>query len=163
MKHYYPAELAAKVDAVNRCNQVAQQALPILAEFFQQYIGQKIINADGSMSKRIRDKMPKIDHLFTGKHDRWFRNQSDYTVSFCLHCDELYEHPNGYHSSVYHEVSIYIGHLRDGILIDCNCQNRPEDFKTDYSAQAIIDTQAKIAQLKEQISQLKSQIHPFTY
>lgn len=137
----HPTPLAAKVAARNNAHAYALKLFPVLAEFWAGYVGQKIENNDGTIAKRIKDKMPAFPE--TGKTQfelSVYRHTSDYSLAWTVKACECHPGRNSrpgdtYQIANYYEVTVYVGDMRNGVLTAI--KDAPTYLRTDYTVEGV--------------------------
>lgn len=146
--------LETRVNGVNRANKYGNELYHILRKVFKPFIGQKVIRKTGGLMKKIQNIIDSLD-LPSGIPLQVYRNSfSDYSLAYTVKTCET-SNCRAY----YHEISVYIGNLENGILKDMNYPF--PDFKTDYKAETIIEKRKLYKELKEKADRAKSELFPF--
>ncbi len=140
------------VKAVNKANQNANDVQPVLALFFEKYVGQTVLKADGTFLKKIADNLPKF---LTNSDLRICRGQSRYSVSWSVIASE--NDPESH--SISHEVNVYVGELNDGVLTKVLPPH--EKRRTDYKAEEVLAERQRIKDLQKVVDDAKSALFPF--
>lgn len=146
------AALNAKVKAVNHAHEVAHEVYRRFREALQPYLGQNVTKKDGTLLKKVADKMPEFPH----QHDLMvYRNSSDYTLSWTVKTNE---HIEGTHGCLYYERTVYIADIRDGVI-----EKFYDDFeaRTDYTADEIKEKRAAFDKAEKALQEAKSALWPF--
>lgn len=156
----YRTELEAKVAVVNKVRAEVNRLTPLVIADFTPLVGQKIMKSCGLMAK--------FEHLKPASNAKFqvFRNGSDYTLSFTIKSDSLFEKENefantGHHyqSSFYHEETIYIGELNGPILVSIM---KFEPLKCDYTVDEVKKARIKVEEAEDAFSNAKSTLSPFS-
>lgn len=149
MKTYTINKLAAKIRAVNTANEQGKLLYEQIVEKITPFIGTKVFRADNTLIKKIAQEIETPQE----KDILIYQNSSRYTLSYVVKssCRDGGEYES-------HEVMVYIGNIRDGILTDLL---EPFNERSDFSTQEIIDVMAAIKNLEEKLSQAKNQIYAF--
>lgn len=145
--------LSARVKAVNRANECAKQLYPVLREVFEPLVGQKVLTADGSLMKRIKDKLPELPN--TGRLSVHFNcGTIGHLVGFTINtCENVPPH-----FCTYHNIGLYIGWVRDGILTELA---EPFDGRTDWTAEEVLQAREEYKAAQKAAEQAKSKLGPF--
>lgn len=143
------AALIARVNGVNLANHCANVYGPEIVKVFQKYLGEKIEKVDGKLLSKIQkevDDLPKSEATI-------YRYGSDYNLIYCFKtCTTV----NGH--AYYHETSVYIGEIRNGVLTKIN--NLPH-FKTDYRAEDVHAAREKYQKAKQVADAALNDLYPF--
>lgn len=107
-------ELAANIKAVNRANAAAMDYQRLLLAYFSQFVGQKVLKADGSFTKKVQDDLPKLPEEYRA---RTWREGSNYSLSWGVDCTEEATSESGRHTSTtYGKSSFQVGLLDGDVL-----------------------------------------------
>ena len=149
-------KLQARVEAVNKANTLANEVYAKLTAFFAAYVGQKIFNADGSMVKKIRDKMPTFPDNrslnVTAAHSR-------YNIAYTVNACESYEE-RGNTFGMYHHTITYIGDLDNSNILKAISQNGG-NFRTDYTVEDVAAKREAYKVAKAAADKAQSDLFPF--
>lgn len=143
--------LAAKVKAVNRANEYANDVAQVLAKFFQPYVGQTIIKADGSLLAKIEKKMPVFANnnslvvLFRRGRDL------DFEIKAC-------ENIVGTYQCVYHHAYITVGDMRGGELLSIRM---PNVHRCDYTVEGVLAAGEAVREARSALSTAQGNLEPF--
>ena len=143
--------LSPKVKAVNVANAYGIELYDKLAAVFTPLVGCKIEKADGTLLAKVAKLMPSLPH---GVGLSVYRYTSNYSLMYVVKTCES----DGYNGCMYHETSVYIGEMRDGVLVKL-C-NKPE-LRTDYTVAEVEANRKAYEVAKEAASQAESKLHPF--
>lgn len=142
--------LAARVKAVNAANRKAGEIYDTLAIRFAPYVGCKIEKADGGLLAKIVKGLPEFPYS-NGLHV--YKYASNYSlvwmVKTCEVCDG---------TACYHETGVYIGEMRDGVLLKL-C-NRPE-LRSDYTVEEVVANREAYEAAKKVADDAQGKLHPF--
>ncbi len=149
--------LTARVNAVNRANDYANKLWPQLAEVFRPLVGKKIYKADGTLLEKYVKLLPEFEQ---GNSLHVYRNAyGEYSLSWVVKtCETVQVVEGDYSHAYYHETSLYVGSVRDGVLIEIGEQPK---FRTDYSAADIEAKRAAYKAAKDLADFTMGQLHPF--
>ncbi len=154
MKH--ASHLAARVAAVNRANAEANRLFPILAAAIAPFLGKKVVTAQGDRTQAFRKALDPLCELSGAQFPQAFVSVlGGYTVTLEVRTRESY----GDHSCTYHDTAIYLGALRDGVLIER--QNSFEPLRTDYSADEVARLRIAAEQARDTAREAESACNPF--
>lgn len=127
----------------------------MLRPYFSELLGIKVINADGSISKKIRHGA-EMAMLFLKPDDgitHWFEPGS-YFIYF--RCRKVYQ---------WNETTHYV---EGGVCVACIDGGKvgpfmkdPTPLRTDYDAEEVFDVYARIKQLEASIRDCRQDIEPF--
>jgi hypothetical protein len=142
-------KLQAKVKAVNRANQAATELYAKLAPIFAPLVGKKIINKEGRLLAKVWKLMPDIFQNWSVYHPA-----SDYSLVFVVKTMESL--PDGL--CIYHETSVYVGELREGVLTKlCDAPN----LQATYTEREIIAKRLKYEEAKKAMDEAQNDLYPF--
>lgn len=151
----YLQKLQLEVETRNQINIALNQAADMLRPYFSELLGVKVINADGSISKKIRHGA-EMAMLFLKPDDgitHWFEPGS-YFIYF--RCRKVYQ---------WNETTHYV---EGGVCVACIDNGKvgpfmkdPTPLRTDYDAEEVFDVYARIKQLEASIKDCMREIAPF--
>ena len=104
-------EIEANVKAYNRVAEVAQYLQTELKAIFAEYVGQKVIKADGSLLASIQKKLSNLSKI---QKVTIYQYRSHYSLVWVVKTSE----PRPWLGCIclYREISVYVGDLTDGVL-----------------------------------------------
>jgi hypothetical protein len=141
--------LAARVKAVNTANAKAGEVYDQLAAIFAPYVGCKIEKADGGLLAKVAKALPE----FVGNGLHVYKYASNFSlvwmVKTCEVCDG---------TACYHEAGVYVGEMRDGVLLKL-C-NRPE-LRSDYTVEEVVANREAYEAAKKIADDVQGKLHPF--
>jgi len=155
-KHTSP--LAAKVAAVNSANAYANALFPLLSAALSPFMGQQVEKVAGGLLEKVKRALPILPPFPVGAPLGWqvYRDPSGYALRWTVKACELY----GEHSCVYHEVSVFVANLRNGVAEKWN--GAPfQPLRTDYTEAEIFALRAANAAAKKAASEAASALFPF--
>lgn len=145
-------KLAARVKALNKANEIANEIFPKLQSIFKPYIGQKIIKGDGTLLAKIVEKVVILPNTGTL---RITRPRNDYTlrwaVSVCEHFCET--------TVVYEEAQVYVGDVSGGILERLAVDSL--NLRTDYTVEEVEQKRETYREAKKVADTAFSALCPF--
>lgn len=141
-------ELAARVKAVNRANAKAIQLYKQLAEFFAEYVGQKVVKADGDLLAKI--KLPKFEN---GNGLMIYRYPSHWCLKWVVKTCEIVDG-----IAYFHETAVAVGIL-DGNILAKLCD--PIEARTDYTVEEVQAIRRDFQSAEERLRELQSRLYPF--
>lgn len=147
-------KLKAKVRAVNRANREANRLYTALTEALTPFVGCKIIRADGELMKEVAKNFPD----FGTKNDfdlMVYKNRSEYSLSFTVKAGESID---GTSKCLYHETTVYIGSLSNGVLINLSSA---EQYREDYNFEDVKAKRRVYDLAKKTLDAALSAIGPF--
>lgn len=153
-KHTSP--LAAKVAAVNSANAYANALFPLLSAALAPFMGQQVEKVAGGLLEKVKRALP----VFTAPADspslQVYRYPSGYSLTWVVKTRELY----GPHSCVYHETSVFIANLRNGVAEKWD--GAPfEPLRTDYTEAEVCALREANTAAKKAASDAASALFPF--
>lgn len=149
--------LPAKIRARNRLHDSIKLLSPHILEALKPLVGQKIILATGELSAKAKTILNPF--LATTPNLLIYRYHSKYSLVYIFKVDESI--PDGY-GCVYQEQSVYFGAIQpDSGILEKLYDFDPNNFKSDFKEEEIIQTRQQIGELEKQISNLKSKISYF--
>lgn len=104
-------EIEANVKAYNRVATFAQALQTELKAIFAEYVGQKVIKADGSLLANIQKKLSNMNDILKVTI---YQYRSHYSLVWVVKTSEPLA--NGSFCCIYREISVYVGDLTDGVL-----------------------------------------------
>lgn len=150
--------LAARVYGVNNAHRVAMLIYPELREALAPFVGQKILKADGTLLKKIAELIPKISN-YDGISI--YKSISDYNINWSVKSCEQSQSRNSYEghtNTYYYEIGVYVGDIRDGILIRLY---DPPIHKTDYTVEEVLRNRETFKVAEKIYQDAKSSLFPF--
>ena len=144
--------LTAKVGAVNKANKYANELSGELVRFFTDYVGKKILKADGTLLAKIAALAPKFKNSTSISV---YRQNSNFTLAWVVKTCE----PLPPHSCVYHETTIWVGDLDNGLLKGVREDKQP--YKTDFSVEEISKKREEYEKVKNQLDEIEGDLYPF--
>lgn len=151
----FDEQLAARIKARNRAGEIANELFPQFVAIFKPLVGQKVCKVDGSFLKKIVEQLPSRDYPDTAPTVMYYRNNSEYTVSFTIKTCAS----NGQGGCAYEEVGVYVADLSNGVVGDKEYD--PPAYRTDYTAAEIKRLRIVYKEKREQADQAFSDLHPF--
>jgi hypothetical protein len=151
-----PARLAAKVKAVNRVHAEANRLYPILANYFAQFVGQKIVKQDGGLLHKIDRDLPALPEGWAGRGEiQVWRHGSHHTLSWGIRASE---HVSDEQGNTSYEIVLYVGDLEGAVL--AKLYQAPQ-YRADFTAEEIASGRERLEQAKKVVSQIEGTLHPF--
>ena len=151
----YLQKLRLEVETRNAVNTALNQAADTLRPYFSELLGIKVINADGSISKKVRHGA-EMAMLFLKPDDRithWFE-PSSYFIYF--RCRKVYQ---------WNETTHYV---EGGVCVACIDGKKvglfmkdPTPLRTDYDAEEVLAGRRKVSQLEKELEHCKRELWPF--
>lgn len=152
----HASPLAAKVAAVNAANKLAVELYPKLREVFEPFVGQKIEKADGTLLAKIAKLMPEFP-CTPGLHV--YKYGSDYSLAWCVKtCESSSGRTGDYQIANYHETMVYVGNIKNGVLVDFY---KAPELRTDYTVEAVEAAREAYKKAKQAADDAQSKLHPF--
>ncbi len=150
---YRNDKVSAKVNAVNKANAYANDIHGQLVEAFQPFVGTKVLKADGTLTAKVEKMLPAFPHTSALSV---YRNRSDYTLTYVVKvCEPIGD--GG--SCLYHEVSVYVGDVRDGVLTAV--AEPVNDRRTNYTVENASLAMEMVRVAEKALSDAKSALYPF--
>lgn len=147
--------IITQIEAQNEVNAMAKPLFKTCVKWLKPFIGKKVINLNGSLSKKVNDCKPEFQK--EDKRFRWLLNVNRYSVYVELDLCKNYPGSYGCH---YAKQSFYLAKVEDGILLEID-ETIP-DFKTDYSTIEIQEKHAELKELRQKVRELEFFIQPFS-
>lgn len=147
-------KLAAECSARNALNKCANKTSAMLWKFFDGLVGSKVINADGSLSKRIRSQA-ELEMLFCSNDgvQHWFE-PSPWHLWACFKTG--YQGPR--HFS-YLEKKVLVACLDQCCVVPFTGSREPS--REDYTVAEIVDGAKEIALLESRIDTISRNLYEF--
>jgi hypothetical protein len=143
-------ELECLVRAVNRAHAYGKELYATLAPVFAPLVGQKIETAPGPLLARIAKLLPAMPNT---PNLRVFRLASEYSLGWTISANEV-ANDHAY----YHEVTVYIGHMRNGVLESIS---PPFEGRTDYTLEEVLEKRAAYEAAKKAADDARNAVYPF--
>ena len=145
-------KLDVRVEGVNLANSIANELQPKLIEAMRPFLGEKVETLAGPLTKKVSKVIDAIE-LPNTVRCHVYRNHSNYSLFWTVKtCLDL----NGH--AYYHEVSMYVGNLRDGVL---ESLYEPNVLRTDYTAEGVYRAREAYKAAKKIADDAHSALHPF--
>lgn len=144
--------LKAKVTAVNRAHSYAHQLYAMLTPIFEPLVGEKVFKADGTLTAKCQKLMPELPH---GIALHVYKHVSDYSLAWTVKTCESIE---GSSACLYYEVTVYVGEMRNGVLMKLST---PFKGRVDYTPKEIEGKREDLRQAEEALSNARSALWPF--
>lgn len=149
--------LDAKVKAVNLANQRGIELYKKLVEIFRPLIGKQVLKANDTLMKKYTDLLPKWPYLALETNVTIYRYSSAYSLVWVVKAC-ISDNPTGPGIAHYAEASVYIGSIRDGVLVEISS---PFEARTDYNAADVEAAREKYRIAKKASDDAFSALHPF--
>lgn len=160
MSLVFNSHLEARVCLVNYVNELANRLEPTLKELFLPYVGKKVTISGGSLLKKLREQVNDTVKPYLSERDQVFHDyRYSYNVQFTIKSRTGYLHYGNCESWEYWETGIYIGSLRDSVLVEID--DRKTERKTDYLVDKIRTIRESAEKLRERVRELELQIVNF--
>ncbi len=151
----FDKQLVAQIKARNRAGEIANKLFPQFVAIFKPLVGQKVCKVGGPFLKKIADQLPSRDYPDTDPTVMYYRNNSEFTVSFTIKTCAS----NGDGGCAYEEVTVYVADLSNGVVADKEYD--PPDYRTDYTAAEINRLRTVYKEKREEADKAFSDLHPF--
>lgn len=142
--------LAAKVKVVNRCNAEAKKLFAQLHEIFEPFVGQKIEKADGGLMEKVKKLLPELPNTYSLGT---YKLSSPYSLGWNVKSGETVDN-----RAIYHDVSVYIGTMSNGVLTGLYDSF---DARDDYTVEEIANLRADYKIKKKAAEAAESKLFPF--
>ena len=160
MSKVFPTQLAAKVYGRNLVHAKILHYQPIFVAALEPFIGCKVQNVGGALSKRFMNAMPKIEdpELF-----QVYVTSSDYGIRAefrsCLTVKGSNAHMPDYNVACYTDTTLYLGELVNGVLV--KVEDKPPQLRTDYTEAEVLAARAELKHAQEALSAAQSKLYCF--
>lgn len=145
------SKLQARVEGINKCHAYANGLYERLIEIFRPLVGCKIEKADGTLLKKIADQLPQLGN----KTFHVYKIASNYSlvwnVKICI------QYPGEGHCT-YHDVSVYIANVRDGVITELL---GPPKFRTDFTVEGVVEARETYEAAETAYRAAQSALFPF--
>lgn len=148
MNSYTLAKLTAKVKATNAANANAMAIYTAFAPIAQAFIGQKIFKADGELTKKFADALPKLGFHF-------YRYNSSYSLVYIAKESASIE---GHSSCVYAEASCYVASVTLGTLVQLH--DAPS-LRVDWTVEEVANLRKAAEEANEKARNAESALGSF--
>lgn len=143
-------ELNKIVNVVNMVHRAANDVRHRGIEVLSSHIGRKVLKADRTGMKWIRDILDEIE---PENPVRCFPSFCGYSIYF-----DISYGMSGDDYRIRHAVSAYIGNVRDGVLVSVYPDEK--HFRDDFEVSAIQATLAEIKRVEAELETLSKSIYP---
>ena len=133
--------LDAKVAAKNRVHRLAMATVPAMIAALQPFIGRKVLKADGTLCKAVRDALPRDNCAGKGASaDQWFYHAGSYYLHVQFEVNECNQGRLCRDGSRYGEswqranVTVCLAAIEDGVLTSTS---NTETWRTDYTREEV--------------------------
>jgi hypothetical protein len=152
----HKTHLEAKVAAVNAAHSYALTLYTTLRPVLEPFVGQQIEKADGGLLQKVAKLLPELPYT----HNlAVIRNSSTYSLIWSVKACESYPSSSGdTNFAVYHEISVYVGHMEGNKLVSFY---DPPDFKTGYTVKEVEALRAAYRKAKNAADAALSAIQHF--
>ncbi len=145
----HTSRLAAKVEAKNKVNARALAITGAYLAAIAPFVGQQIYKADGDFLKKFKAALPEGvpgDYFFPSRYNlvRVVRDHAEVNGSY----------------SETQEASVYLGKC-DGPILTELYQPMPENFRTDYTVEEIVQARKALTEAKRAVSAAESALCGF--
>jgi hypothetical protein len=153
-----PNKLAIRVRGVNKANARANKLYDELIPIFKPLVGKPLFKVTGGLFEKYKKLVP--DFPYGHGLPQIYRNSSNYSLSYTVKTWEAEPSNIPGHSDIgyYHETTVYIGDLQNGVLTKLY---DPPNFKTDYNAADIAAKREAYQKAKEAADKAQSALFPF--
>lgn len=142
----------AKVKAVNKAHGYANKLCADLQATFAPLVGQKIEKADGGLLAKVAKLLPEFPHSPSLHVYRYISNYSlAWSVKTCEHIADTC-------GCLYYDVTVYVGDMRDGVLVKLS---DPCVFRTDYTVAEVDAKREAYRAAKSAAGAAQSALYPF--
>lgn len=149
-------KLAARVNAVNRVNYLANQLYERLVPIFRQFVGEEIMNA-GGLKAKIKKLLPDMANTNSLRiYDSSTAYQLKWTI--CVSAPDDGSDGSGPHTVLYQDAVVYIGNLQERFLIS-TCE--PRHLRTDYTVEGVQRMRQKYQDAYAAMQEAKDALGPF--
>lgn len=146
--------LIAQVKAVNRVNKAVLDVFPVISEALKNYVGKRVLKADGNFIKKVAADLPNYQN---NGFFKLFRHPSySSTLNFTV---SLSEHINYSVSDHYEERIVFIGEMDCGVLVSL-CES-PEGYRTDYTIEEILSLRRIFQNSTNAAEKARNALHHF--
>lgn len=144
-------KLQAKVRAVNRANKEAIDLYNILVPIIAPFVGEKVELKGGGLTAKVKTLLPDFPctpqlHIH--------RHISNYSLAWTVKTGELV----GTYGWIFHEVTVYVGDLKDGVLTKIII---PSNRRTDYTEEEVKKNREKLNNVEKAMRAAQSALYPF--
>lgn len=143
-------QLEAKIKARNKVNQYALEIGPRVIEALKPFIGQKVCNVGGELSKKVMGQLPALQNEFNIR--AFYSTGHGYTVTVQLNASETTRQGH----AMYCDATVYVANLRNGILESMFPDMEPADWRTDYTVDEYRALEKQIRDAESTLSTLRS-------
>lgn len=147
--------LDCRVRGVNAANKYAHELFTLLVPIFTPFVGQKIEKADGGLLAKIAKLLPEFP---CGVKLHVYKYQSNYSLVWVVKTCECHDAGNGVGHAYYHETSVYIANVRNGVL---ESMYPKFEARTDYTVAEVIKNREAYKAAKQLADNAQSALHPF--
>lgn len=151
--------LQAKVKARNRLNAIVLKTFPLIVAAVAEFKGEKVKLANGSLSKKFLDKLPKSNETegYTLLYEC-----SVYVIRARWTVTEEYAKRNGNFGFTHYETaSFLVGDTTDGVLVDSPVYSQTPWVRTDYTEGEVESLRKEISLLERVLTEKKNQLGSF--
>jgi len=143
-----------EVDARNKVHKACNQAAAKLRVFFGERVGSRVINADGSLSKKVRHEI-EMEMLFRADDNiwHWFETCS-HAVRFS--CKASYVCNNVHY---YVAASTCVANIDKACVVPFIASTEP--LKDDYTVESVLAGRKKMDELERELRLLKRDVELF--
>ena len=144
---------AAKVAAVNRAHEYANELYKKLVAVFEPLVNHKVVKADGSLMEKVKKQLPELPYERVGV--QVVHQPSASLLTWEVTASTLVEGGG----TEYHSVHVYVGNLRDGYL---TMETRPPyEFPTGYTVEKVEAARKRFREARDAFDAAKNDLSPF--
>lgn len=145
--------LRARVRALNKAGELANELYPKLLEVFKSHVGEKVFKKDGGLLAKFEKLLPELPH---DTSIRVIRYSSEYSLAWEV---TAVESVNGSYGCKYESAMVYVGSVRNGILTDL--EEKPPGHRTDFSVHEVLEKRNVCEEKEREYREAKSALFPF--
>jgi len=147
-------QIEAQVKARNRLNKEIFNIVPAIFAAITPFFGQKIVLTNGGLTNKVTKALPVLPNT-VALHAHYSTGHG-YSLTVAIRtCENVYASSG----CVYAETYIYIGDLKDRILVSIYEQPNPKDYPTQYTLGTVLDLEAEIRKTEAELSTYRSRLN----
>lgn len=146
--------LEVKVKLVNLCHSEAKKLFAQMKRALADCVGRKIEKVDGQLFESVKKLLPDLPNTF---NISFYRNSSRHSLSWNVKVGGTV-HINGFERAIYHDVSVYVGNMSDGVLTSL-CDT--VDLRDDYTVEEVTNLREDYKTKKKAAEAAESKLFPF--
>lgn len=163
--NYSASPLAARCTARNRINLTVNLLFPALVAALKPFVGTKVLKRDNLATEKVKAVLEK----FLPERDiaqipgglRWHQSLSEYHLAYNIETTQLVQSEADYSRSFRADHHMYLGKVRDGVLLELSDPAQHANLWTNYSPEVIQELRETAQKAEQAFRDAESACNPF--